>query len=75
MSSCNKDLYDYDLVKKCCRRGLVKVKTDFCFQNDTHKYKNECIQCMSSRHKEGYYKNYEKFKEKQKDWIKIILKN
>ena len=29
MSSCNKVFYDYDLVKKCCRCGIVKFKSDF----------------------------------------------
>ena len=29
MSSCNKVIYDYDLVKKCFRCGIVKLKSDF----------------------------------------------
>ena len=29
MSSCNEVLYDYNLVKKCCRCGIVKLKSDF----------------------------------------------
>ena len=29
MSSCKKVLYDYDLVKKCCRCGIVKLKSGF----------------------------------------------
>ena len=29
MSSCNKVLYDYDSVKKGCRCGIVKLKSDF----------------------------------------------
>ena len=29
MSSCNKVLYDYGLVKKCYRCGIVKLKSDF----------------------------------------------
>ena len=29
MSNCIKDLYDYELVKKCCKCGIVKVKINF----------------------------------------------
>ena len=29
MSSCNKHLYDYDLVKKCCSCGVVKLTSNF----------------------------------------------
>ena len=29
MSNCMKDLYDYNLVKKCCRCGIVKLKSNF----------------------------------------------
>ena len=29
MSNCIKNLYDYDLVKKCSKCGIVKLKSDF----------------------------------------------
>ena len=29
MSNCMKDLYDYNLVKKCCRCGILKLKSNF----------------------------------------------
>ena len=29
MSNCIKDLYDYDLVKKCCRCKLIFLKSIF----------------------------------------------
>ena len=29
MSNCIKDLYDYDLVKKCSKCGIVKLKSNF----------------------------------------------
>ena len=29
MSNCIKDLYDYDLVKKCCRCKLICLKCNF----------------------------------------------
>ena len=46
MSSCIKDLYDYDLVKKCSKGGIVKLKSNFyedCIKK--HGYKSECIFC------------------------------
>ena len=29
MSNCIKDLYDYDLVKKCSKCGIVNLKSNF----------------------------------------------
>ena len=29
MSSCIKDLLDYDLIKKCSKCGIVKLKSNF----------------------------------------------
>ena len=29
MSNCIKDLYDYDLLKKCCRCGIISLKSNF----------------------------------------------
>ena len=29
MSNCLKELYDYELVKKCCICGFVKLKSNF----------------------------------------------
>ena len=29
MSNCNKDLYDYDLVKKFCKCGIICLKSNF----------------------------------------------
>ena len=29
MSSCIKDFYDFDLVKKCCRCGILSLKSIF----------------------------------------------
>ena len=29
MSNCIKDLYDYDLFKKCCRCGIISLKSNF----------------------------------------------
>ena len=29
MSNCIKDLYDYDLIKKCSKCGIVSLKKNF----------------------------------------------
>ena len=29
MSTCIEDLYDYDLVKKCCRCNMICLKSNF----------------------------------------------
>ena len=54
MSNCIKDLYDYDLVKKCrvCKNNLLKSTFN---QNKTKKdgYKSECRFCC----KKYYYNN------------------
>ena len=56
MSNCIKDLYDNDLVKLCCRCGIVKVKTIF------HKKLSSkdgldprCIPCMKKYYLDDRY--------------------
>ena len=29
MSNCIKDLYDYDLIKKCLKCGIISIKSNF----------------------------------------------
>ena len=58
MCNCIKDLYDYELVKKCSKCGFVRLKSNFykdCTKKDS--YKSECIFCS----KEFYYVN--------RDWV------
>ena len=58
MSNCIKDLFDYDLVKKCSKCGIISLKNKF--YKDSNKkdgYKSECI----FRSKEYYYVN--------RDWV------
>ena len=46
MSNCIKELYDYELVKKCSKCGFVRLKSNFykdCIEKDG--YKSECIFC------------------------------
>ena len=58
MSNCIKELYDYELVKKCSKCGFVRLKSNFykdCIKKDG--YKSECIFCS----KKYYYVN--------RDWV------
>ena len=58
MSNCIKDLYDYDLIKKCSKCGIVNLKSNF------HKNKNmndglqaHCISCVQQKQKQYYNEN------------------
>ena len=42
MSTCIKDLFDYELVKKCCRCKNISLKSNF------HKYKLTKDGCRSA---------------------------
>ena len=73
MSNCIKDLFDYDLVKKCCRCKLIGLKSNF------YKSKNmsdglhpQCISCSKEyyndnrdRVKQYYLDNRDRIKEYQ----------
>ena len=69
MTNCVKDFYDYVLVKKCCRCGIISLKSNF------HENKNRkdgfCSQCKSSViQKQKIYdsENREKFLFRVKDY-------
>ena len=51
MSNCNKDLFDYDLVKKCCRCKIILLKSNF-NKNKTKidGVQNICIICFKQYH-------------------------
>ena len=58
MSNCIKDLFDYNLVKKCWKCGIISLKRNIykdCIEKDG--YKSECIFYS----KEYYYVN--------RDWV------
>ena len=54
MSTCIEELYDYDLVKKCSKCGIISLKSNF-YKDSIKKdgYISECIFCS----KEYYYVN------------------
>ena len=67
MSNCIKDLFDYELVKKCRRCGFVSLKSNF--HKDSIKkdgYKSECKPCS----KEYYYVNRERILNNRKTYVK-----
>ena len=54
MSICIKDLFDYDLVKKCCRCKNILLKSNF--HKDTNRKDGLHSQCKFCAN--DYYKNY-----------------
>ena len=66
MSNCIKDLYDYDLIKKCSKCGNISLKSDF------HKNKNrrdglqpQCKNCILKKQKQYDIENRDKKREYQ----------
>ena len=61
MSNCIKDLFDYDLVKKCSKCGIISLKSNF------HRNKNmkdglqpHCISYVEQIQKQNYNENPDK---------------
>ena len=53
MSNCIKDLFDYDLVEKCCRCKNILLKSNFHKKNRKGGLHSQCKFCAND-----YYKNY-----------------
>ena len=73
MSNCIKDLYDYDLVKKCLKCGIISLKSNF------HKNKNSndglfshCKSCVIQKQRIYDIENRERIINKNKNYY---LKN
>ena len=65
MSNCIKDLYDYDLVKKCSKCRIISLKSNFHKDNTRNDgLYNQCKVCR----KHYYMKNSIKLIQKQKDY-------
>ena len=46
MSNCIKGLYGYELVKKCCRYGIISLKTNFHTRSKSKDgYRSACKIC------------------------------
>ena len=67
MSNCIKDLFEYDLVKKCSNSGNISLKTNFHKDKSTkHGLKPTFKLCV----KDYYSNNYAKFIRNTEDWNK-----
>ena len=63
MGTCIKDLFDYDLVKKCCRCGINSLKSIFHINKLTKDgYRTACKNCE----KKYYLDNRDRLLNKQK---------
>ena len=51
MSNCIKDLFDYDLVKKCCRCKIILLKSNFLKDNKRKEgVQRICMICFKQCH-------------------------
>ena len=67
MSNCIKDLYDYDLIKKCSKCAIISLKSNF--HKDITKnegYRSSCKRCTN----QYYYNNQNQILDNQKIYIK-----
>ena len=69
MSNCIKDLYDYDLIKKCSKCGNISLKSNF------HKNKNrrdglvsQCKSCIIQKQRIYDHSNRNKIQTRMKDY-------
>ena len=71
MSNCIKDLFDYDLVKKCCRCGVLSLMSNF-YKDKTKRngYRPECKIISKKYCKKYYYDNQDRLLNKQKVYDK-----
>ena len=66
MSNCIEDLFEYDLVKKCCRCGIFFLMSDFYkYKTKRNGYRPECKICSKKNCKKYYYDNQDRLLNKQ----------
>ena len=61
MSNCIKDLYDYEIIKKCSKCGIISLKSNF--NKDKTKNDglfNQCRFCVNQRQKQYDIENRDK---------------
>ena len=73
MSNCIKDLYNYNLIKRCCRCGNISLKS-ISHKNEKSKDDSfsQCISCVIQKQKIYDSENREKFINRNRDYY---LKN
>ena len=70
MSTCIEDLYDYDLVEKCSKCGIISLKINLYKKSRSKDGLNSiCKNCV----KDSHLKNNDKFILKTRIGKKIIL--
>ena len=83
MSTCIKDLYDYDLVKKGSRCGIVILKSNFHRRSKSSDgLQSQCKVCVNDYYRNYYYKNHDselerckKYKLQNREKINEYVKN
>ena len=69
MSACIKDLYDYDLIKKCSECGIVKLKSNFHKRlKSSDGLRSNCKFCVIQRQRIYDSENRERIINRNKDY-------
>ena len=69
MSICIKDSYDYELVKKCCRCGIVKLKSNFQKRSKSSDgLQSQCQSCVYQKQRIYDSENRERIVKRNKDY-------
>ena len=64
MSNCIRELYDYELVKKCSKCGTVSLKSNFLKNKQTKSgLRSECIACRRKYYNENQEKSKKYYSE------------
>ena len=62
MSNCIKDFYDYDLIKKCSKCGIISLSNFHENKNTSDRLHSYCIPCRKEYGKKCYVENFDKIK-------------
>ena len=66
MSSCIEDLYDYDLIKKCSKCGIISLKSNFHKRTkSSDRLQPHCKNCILQKQKQYDNENRDKKREYQ----------
>ena len=67
MGSCIRDSYDFNLTLKCCKCGIISLKSNF-NKNKTNRdgHRSKCRSCCKNYSKKYYYDNQDRLLNKQK---------
>ena len=83
MSNCIKDIFDYDLVKKCSKCKIVKLKSNFHKRSKSSDgLQTQCVFCVK-QYKKKYYldnrdqiiENYKNYKKQNREKIRLYENN